>query len=212
MARRTKEEAQATRSALLDAAECVFLQQGVSRTTLADIAHAAGVTRGALYWHFKDKADLFNAMLDRVTSPLDADWQSLKQRGGDLLVAWQAHLQHSLHQIAHDAQTRRVLQIAMQKVEHGGEMSKVVERYLQIRRSQAECERIVLEHTAAARGVELPAPATQLAHAIHALINGLIYGWLLDPCFDLEITAGTAITAFLRGIGMGDGAQDTGQG
>src|SRR5574337_1789480 len=77
MARRTKEDALATRSALLDAAERVFLQQGVSRTSLADIAHAAGVTRGALYWHFKDKASLFNAMLDRVALPLTAELQEL---------------------------------------------------------------------------------------------------------------------------------------
>ena len=48
MARRTKEDALATRTALLDAAERVFLQRGVSRTSLADIAQAAGVTRGAL--------------------------------------------------------------------------------------------------------------------------------------------------------------------
>src|SRR5690606_1835351 len=114
MARRTKEEAQATRIALLDAAEAVFQQRGVSRTTLADIAHAAGVTRGALYWHFKDKADIFNAMLDRVTSPMNAGWDSLKQAGADPLATWFSHLLHALYQIVHDPQTRRVLQIAMQ--------------------------------------------------------------------------------------------------
>jgi TetR/AcrR family acrAB operon transcriptional repressor len=49
MARRTKEEAQATRTQLLDTAEVVFREKGVSRTTLTDIASAAGVTRGAIY-------------------------------------------------------------------------------------------------------------------------------------------------------------------
>ena len=61
MARRTKAEAQATRNALIDAAERLFDSRGVSRTSLQDIAQAAGATRGAIYWHFKDKADLFNA-------------------------------------------------------------------------------------------------------------------------------------------------------
>jgi TetR/AcrR family acrAB operon transcriptional repressor len=52
MARKTKEEAQETRNAILDAAELVFQEHGVSHTSLAEIAAAAGVTRGAVYWHF----------------------------------------------------------------------------------------------------------------------------------------------------------------
>ena len=72
MARRTKEDADATRQALLDAAEAVFYAKGVGRASLAEIAQAAGATRGAIYWHFKDKVDLFNAMMDRVTLPLEA--------------------------------------------------------------------------------------------------------------------------------------------
>ena len=47
--RRTKEDAQQTRESLLDAAECLFAERGVSRTSLQDIAKAAGVTRGAVY-------------------------------------------------------------------------------------------------------------------------------------------------------------------
>ena len=71
MARRTKEDADATRNSLLDAAERVFYEKGVSRASLSDIAQAAGATRGAIYWHFKDKVALFNAMMDRVTHPLE---------------------------------------------------------------------------------------------------------------------------------------------
>ena len=71
MARRTKEDAAATRNGLIDAAERVFCEKGVSRASLSDIASAAGATRGAIYWHFKDKVDLFNAMMDRVTLPLE---------------------------------------------------------------------------------------------------------------------------------------------
>jgi len=42
------------------------------RVSLHDVAQAAGVTRGAIYWHFKDKGDLFAAMVNRVTLPLEA--------------------------------------------------------------------------------------------------------------------------------------------
>lgn len=71
VARRTHEEAALTREAMIDAAEHVFHEKGVARATLQDIACAAGVTRGAFYWHFKDKGELFRAMLDRVRLPFD---------------------------------------------------------------------------------------------------------------------------------------------
>ena len=202
MARRTKEDALATRTALLDAAERVFLQQGVSRTSLADIAHAAGVTRGALYWHFKDKAALFNAMLDRVTLPLSAELEELLTREGDVLAPWCAHMRRALHQIAHDAQMRRVLQIVMQKAEHAQDLAPVLERHVALQRMSTDGVRQLLERAAAARRVRLPAPALQLAHGLGAMMHGLIYNWLLDGGFDLEDTGQVAIEAFLRGIGL----------
>lgn len=79
MARRTKAEAAATREALLDAAEEVFLEKGVARTSLEQIARHANMTRGAIYWHFKNKADLFQAMLQRVRMP----FQELVEEIGD---------------------------------------------------------------------------------------------------------------------------------
>ena len=69
MARRTKAEAAATRETLIDAAEEMFMEHGVARTSLEQIARHAGMTRGAVYWHFKNKADLFRAMLERVRMP-----------------------------------------------------------------------------------------------------------------------------------------------
>lgn len=54
MARRTKEEAEETRIQILDAAERVFYDKGVSRASLAEIASDAGVSRGAIYWHFEN--------------------------------------------------------------------------------------------------------------------------------------------------------------
>ena len=70
MVRKTKEEAEKTRKELIDAARAVFHQCGVSRSTLEKIAKEAGVTRGAVYWHFKDKAELFFAMREDVFTPM----------------------------------------------------------------------------------------------------------------------------------------------
>lgn len=70
MVRKTKEDTEKTHKDLIDAARQVFHQCGVSRSTLEKIAKAAGVTRGAVYWHFKDKAALFFAMREDVFIPM----------------------------------------------------------------------------------------------------------------------------------------------
>ncbi len=63
MVRRTKEDAQETRNRILDTAVEVFNRQGVAETSLNDIAREAGVTRGAIYWHFANKVSMFDAMI-----------------------------------------------------------------------------------------------------------------------------------------------------
>ncbi|HAJ88702.1 MAG TPA: TetR family transcriptional regulator, partial [Pseudomonas sp.] len=67
--RRTKEEAEKTRIAILASAERLFLDKGVAHTSLDQIARDAGVTRGAVYWHFQNKAHLFHEMLNQIRLP-----------------------------------------------------------------------------------------------------------------------------------------------
>ena len=62
--RRTKEESELTRTAILDAAERIFCEQGYAVATIDGVSRAAGVTRGAFYWHFKDRQDLLMAVLE----------------------------------------------------------------------------------------------------------------------------------------------------
>lgn len=70
MARKTKEEAEKTRQALLASAFKVFNEKGYGKTTLQDIAEDSGVTRGAVYWHFKNKTDLFEKLFDYAFMPV----------------------------------------------------------------------------------------------------------------------------------------------
>lgn len=66
MARKTKEDTEKTIMAILDGAEKIFVERGVSKTTMADIAEAAGVSRGAVYGHFEDKIEVCTAMCARA--------------------------------------------------------------------------------------------------------------------------------------------------
>lgn len=60
--RRTKSEAEQTRNSILDAALTLFDEQGYTQTTLSSVARKAGVTRGAIYWHFENKDEILVAL------------------------------------------------------------------------------------------------------------------------------------------------------
>lgn len=205
MARRTKEDALATRHALLDAAERSFQVHGVARTSLAQIAEAAGLTRGAIYWHFKDKADLFNAMMQRVTLPLETGLTRVAEAGdadGDIIASLRAHLLSSLRQVTHDEQTRRVLEIAVLMVEMSGELADARAQHAQ---SLADGRRHLartLQRAAEQRRISLPAPPEVLATGLKALLRGLVDQWLLAPGMDLERVGQQCVDAFLVGIGL----------
>ena len=204
MARRTKEDAMATRHSLLDAAEALFQERGVSRTSLQDIAERAGTSRGAIYWHFKDKADLFNAMMERVTLPLE---QSLRMtpesaRAGALQALRSATLA-ALTQMKNDAQLRCVVEVAMHKVEYVDDLHAVRERHLKVSHQCVGDIAKALRLAARQAGRRLPLPAEAAAVGLHALIDGLIHNWLLDPAaFDLPVTGRAMLDVYLTGLGL----------
>ena len=204
MARRSKEDALATRAHLLDVAEHVFLAQGVAGTSLNDIAVAAGTTRGAIYWHFQDKADLFNAMMDRVALPLQSALSFVEGAPEeDPLPALKKALRLALRQTVTDPQTRRVFEVATHMVEYVDSLCAVRERHLKMRGIWIDRFRDVLRKSAAARGVRLAAPAAVAAHGLHALLDGLVQNWLLDPAeFELEAVGMKALDCYLRGLGL----------
>lgn len=63
MARKTKEDAEQTRLAILDSALQTFYEKGFSRTTFDEIAKRINLTKGAVYWHFRNKPDLIVALI-----------------------------------------------------------------------------------------------------------------------------------------------------
>lgn len=204
MARCTKEEALATRERLLDAAELVFSEKGVSRTSLSDIAEAAGASRGAIYWHFKNKADLFNAMMDRTTLPMEDSLQQIGlDAGQDPLVELQCAILDAMRKIATDERTRRVFEVATLKVEYVDELLAVKERHLQCYVENSSQVQRSLEQAAVRRAMPLRLPPQVAAQGLHALMVGLIHTWLLAPTsFELVGVASQAVATYLVGLGL----------
>ena len=206
MVRRTKEEALETRNALLDAAERVFSERGVSRTSLSDVAAAAGVTRGAVYWHFQDKVDLLDAMLCRVVLPMDeASARSGCDPKTDPLGHVRSCLVNVLERTAADAQSRRVFDIVFHKCEYIDDMAPAKDRCLAMRAGYlSEIERGLRN---AIKAGQLPAGVRvrNAAVGLHALIDGLIANWVSDPdYFQLEREGANLVDMFLDGLRAGE--------
>jgi len=204
MVRRTKQEAQETRALLLDAAEQVFHRRGVSRTTLNDIAEAAGVTRGAIYHHFENKADLFHAMVERVTLPMEtARMQNLAPAPGDVLGALRSHLGVTLRRMRDEAGLRRVFEIMTHKVEYVDELLELRDRHIAARERCLVDVEATLRQARTAGQLQPGLNLKRAAVGLHALIDGLIHNWMLAPgSFDLVATGLAATDAFLAGLAM----------
>lgn len=202
MARRTRQEALETRDRIVDAAEEVFHRKGVAHASLEDIAARAGVTRGAIYWHFKDKAELFEAMMQRVVLPVED--MGKRARGSapcDSLEMLRRAALEVLMRAACDRRVARIFDIAYHKCEYVGDAAGVRSRQVA---SQKACLRnIEAGFRACVESGHLPRSVNPRVAAIGAmsLVSGLIANWVLDPkSFSLRTHAEPLVDVYFRGL------------
>lgn len=202
MVRRTKDEAEKTRDAILNAAEKVFYKHGVTRTSLQEVAVAAGVTRGAVYWHFKNKRELCEEMLNRVFLPYEDILNRLVESDSttpldDLM---QSHCE-SLKLMASDKRRQRVMAILMFRCEYVDEMATMIERRRQCKDNMHKTCVHLFER---AQKLKMMAPgcsASVAATMLTALMSGLIIGWLEGrKNFDLVKSGIPCIESFFHTI------------
>lgn len=173
MVRRTKENAEQTRNQILDAAERVFHERGVSNTTLDHVAKAAGVTRGAIYWHFENKSALFNAMHERISLPFMHIFEPLLESEHPL-EDLQAVCVRGLKDIEDNAQLRRVFDVLIHRCEYVETMSGAAQRMNMWHETITNGVASVLRY-AQSRG-QLPSyiDADMTAFGLHSFMHGLI--------------------------------------
>lgn len=202
MVRRTKADALATRDNILDSAGLLFVMQGVSRTTLAQIAVRAGVTRGAIYWHFDDKAAVVNALMERVRTPLESAMRLLDHScRSDPLGALKDYATLVFRLTETDPKARCVFEIASLKIEYVDEMTSVrLRRAATTRRWMGAAEgniRFAMATGQALSNVEPRAAALGL----WAIIDGLVRAWMIAPdSFELSAIGGRIVETHLNGM------------
>src|SRR3569623_1351051 len=202
MVKKTRVEALATREALLAAALQVFRERGVTRTRLSDVAARAGVTRGAIYWHLKDKAELFQAVCERGTLPVEAllAQASPHAQRAPLAMVRQLALM-ALTQLAQHADTQAMFDVIFHKCEFTEELAPVVAKN---DADRAACLSQVqqLFAQAVACGQLPPTTDTFLApHGLHAYMVGMMQEWVLAPeRYDLALCAAPLLDCYLAGL------------
>ncbi|GAC32914.1 TetR family transcriptional regulator [Paraglaciecola polaris] len=199
MVRKTKEDAQATRDILLDSAEQVFYNKGFARTTLMDVAGHANMTRGAIYWHFKNKVDLFIAMIDRVKLPIESLIDACgDENEPDPLGKLRIFSIDLLVRLASDTQLQRVFSVMLHKFEYNGDVAIIEER--QSAANQEFLTRMERTYQQAIKCGQLSADVDIKLAAVteNAYFTGIISNWLLNPTsFDLSQRATVLVDNFL---------------
>jgi TetR/AcrR family acrAB operon transcriptional repressor len=165
------------------------------------VASAAGVTRGAIYWHFADKAALFTAMMDRACLPCEASEGCDEAACGGPLAMLAAKALRPLRALAENEQVQRAFRIAMHQTEYTEELAAVQARYLEgiveFQHELVEVLREARQDGLLREGLELD----MAARGLFALIDGLMHHWTLQPGgFDLRACGQAAVQAYVRGL------------
>jgi TetR/AcrR family acrAB operon transcriptional repressor len=154
----------------------------VTRTTLEEIAAAAGVTRGAIYWHFANKTELFFAMREQMAVPMidRMDLVLLSADGSDPLSGIERFLLGILESLEGDTAARQTLQIMGFKCEYVGELER--ELVLQRLRCSELISKLSEAYGRARRAGKLRVGLSPSMAALEtcSFLMGLARLWLLD--------------------------------
>ncbi len=201
-AKKTKSEAEATREGILDAAEQIFLQRGVARATLDEIARAANVTRGAIYWHFSSKTELFDAMLARVQMPLIELIMGLPEASEERpFEALRRLCSLALVKLTTDPQYQRVYTILHHRCERAPEMAPSLQRYTETRERLLAALEEYFARPANRQALRPSLSPALAARIVQTFMSGLHYDFLRDPSgFNLSNHTETVLDVVFQGL------------
>ena len=199
--RRTKEEAEQTRQALIQAGLEVFSAKGYESAGLEAIARAAGVTRGAVYWHFGGKAGLYTAVIAELTEGANTVAGRAVSEGGSFAEICERVLIEMLDYLASDPRAQAIARLKLTKTDHIEELAKAEQ--LQLEEGKALFERLTgfMEIGRQQGALRPDVSPEEAARAFLALQNGIILLWLAGPdLFPLPESARSLAQVFVRGV------------
>lgn len=202
MARRTREEAEQTRQLLLATGLKLFSEQGVEATTLKQIAQAAGVTHGALYWHFRNRADLLRQIHHGWMLPFESAWleqcQAVQQ---DALAALQLYLLSVLDGFERDPQAGALYRVFYLPGVLSRDLEPLADALEQNRALWRDHLRHFLKQARKQKQLRKKADPVGLAFCFQQALKGLLHEWLrTGGRFSLRESGEQLVTLLLAGL------------
>jgi TetR/AcrR family acrAB operon transcriptional repressor len=199
--KRTKEEAAVTRATLLKAALSVFSSKGYDAATLEDVSAAAKVTRGAIYWHFKSKADLYNTLIEEISARANIVVQSAVSEGGTLLEILRRIFVRQCSLIEDDREARATMELVLFKTGLNPDLKagrkKQIDEGNALIAGIADAMRMGIHQGILRNDID----PTDMARAFLAFENGAIQQWLASPkSFSLKTSAESFADILIAGL------------
>ncbi len=199
--RRTKKEAEKTREAILESAEAIFLKKGVSKTSLEEIARHAGMTRGAVYWHFKNKSHLINELVSQIYQPVAKVFNEFKTMEGSVIEKLYGLFTNIFYELSNNEKTRNIFTILLRRCEYTEELTEseaqsnnLIEEFI------SHCAELLSEPESA-KNLRPEINPNLAAHMLHIMASGVLHDWARNP---KQFTTGYdpehIIKAFFRSI------------
>ena len=199
--RKTAAEAAETRLAILRAALDEFSRRGYSATTLDGVARAAGVTRGAVYWHFASKAALYEELLRAFGGQAGAIMGAAAAEGGDFIAVCRRILTRLLTRLEEDKELRAVMELSLFKTERTAELADVVANQRASMNELVAQLAGIMQAGIAQGALRADLDPFDVARGFLAYQQGVFHLWLTDPdAFSLRERASTLADLFIGGI------------
>ncbi len=199
--RRTKQDAQLTKESIMDASTHLFSQKGFHNTSLEDIARKAQVTRGAIYWHFKNKMEIFDSLHNALYEPfMNTILQGLENLTGHPLIQLHDLCINLLVDIANDKKRQTLMKLFITS-NFTGALADHMAKHRQ--KKQASFEVLACYFKKAQQQGLLAADRdiNCLTLALHCYLKGILVEFLQAPqYFDLEAQAKNLMDDLFKGL------------
>ncbi|MBL1146524.1 MAG: TetR family transcriptional regulator [Pseudomonadota bacterium] len=202
--RRTKEDAEHTKEEILNAATQVFVSKGVAAATLEEIATAANVTRGAIYWHFKNKTEIFDALHERLHRPLmEMILEDVQKDHAEPLLQLQELCVKLLLDLDADPQKRQVLTLFLIKCDYAGDLALCKEKHQEKKTEKMKAFQRYFEKAQKQGKLPQHMDPTLLTLSISCYMKGILFEYLDNPAaFHMKKNAAKLIQLFFDKIGI----------
>jgi AcrR family transcriptional regulator len=190
------------RQEILDAAQACFRESGFHGTTVEDVAARAGLSKGAVYWHFKGKRELFLALLERYVNSLLERYADSFQEASRPTTGGTASAVEALRGMVEAVGPQESLEwveLSLEFMAHAGRDPDLRKTLLSMYRAlrgavQHQIERGIRE------GQLRRIDAGAFAAAAVATLDGLVVQKVIEPELDLASLWREAVDVLVRGI------------